>query len=94
MGPKVSVERTQHIVAGDRRCTYLIETRSALRDAARRVDEQRRGSSKPYESSRGPRRANPVFTSSCPKYGSAGDEQRGEAEHDAPTRLRSVARRR
>jgi predicted ArsR family transcriptional regulator len=24
LGPKVTVERTQHIVAGDRRCTYLI----------------------------------------------------------------------
>ncbi len=25
LGPKVSVERTQHIIAGDRRCTYLVE---------------------------------------------------------------------
>jgi predicted ArsR family transcriptional regulator len=25
LGPKVSVERTQHIVSGDRRCTYRIE---------------------------------------------------------------------
>jgi predicted ArsR family transcriptional regulator len=25
LGPKVSVERTQHIIAGDRRCTYRIE---------------------------------------------------------------------
>jgi predicted ArsR family transcriptional regulator len=31
LGPKVSVERTQHIVSGDRRCTYLIETRSGAR---------------------------------------------------------------
>jgi predicted ArsR family transcriptional regulator len=28
LGPRVSVERTQHIVAGDRRCTYRIEPRS------------------------------------------------------------------
>jgi predicted ArsR family transcriptional regulator len=27
MGPKVSVERTQHVLAGDRRCTYRIATR-------------------------------------------------------------------
>jgi predicted ArsR family transcriptional regulator len=25
LGPKVSVERTQHIVSGDRRCTYVIQ---------------------------------------------------------------------
>jgi predicted ArsR family transcriptional regulator len=25
LGPKVSVERTQHIIAGDRRCTYRLE---------------------------------------------------------------------
>jgi predicted ArsR family transcriptional regulator len=31
LGPKVSVERTQHIVSGDRRCTYLIEARSGAR---------------------------------------------------------------
>jgi len=28
LGPKVSVERTQHIVAGDRRCTYRIDAPS------------------------------------------------------------------
>lgn len=28
LGPQVSVERTQYIIAGDRRCTYLIETRA------------------------------------------------------------------
>jgi predicted ArsR family transcriptional regulator len=27
LGPKVSVDRTQHIIAGDRRCTYLIRPR-------------------------------------------------------------------
>jgi predicted ArsR family transcriptional regulator len=26
LGPQVSIERTQHIIAGDRRCTYRIET--------------------------------------------------------------------
>jgi predicted ArsR family transcriptional regulator len=26
LGPHVSIERTQHIIAGDRRCTYRIET--------------------------------------------------------------------
>ena len=31
LGPQVSVERTQHIVAGDRRCTYRIETEVPLR---------------------------------------------------------------
>jgi predicted ArsR family transcriptional regulator len=25
LGPKVSVQRTQHVLAGDRRCTYRIE---------------------------------------------------------------------
>jgi predicted ArsR family transcriptional regulator len=29
LGPKVSVERTQHIIAGDRRCTYRIGASSA-----------------------------------------------------------------
>ena len=28
LGPKVSVERTQHIIAGDRRCTYRIAPRT------------------------------------------------------------------
>jgi predicted ArsR family transcriptional regulator len=27
LGPNVSIERTQHIIAGDRRCTYRIATR-------------------------------------------------------------------
>ena len=31
LGPKVSVERTQHIIAGDRRCTYLIQAQSKSR---------------------------------------------------------------
>ena len=31
LGPKVSVERTQHIIAGDRRCTYRVQPRSATR---------------------------------------------------------------
>jgi len=34
LGPKVSVERTQHIVSGDRRCAYRIEPR-ARRSATR-----------------------------------------------------------
>ena len=28
LGPQVSVERTQHIVAGDRRCTYRLQARA------------------------------------------------------------------
>lgn len=31
LGSKVSVERTQHIIAGDRRCTYRVQPRSATR---------------------------------------------------------------
>jgi predicted ArsR family transcriptional regulator len=36
LGPRVSVERTQHIIAGDRRCTYRIEPVSAPAPAATR----------------------------------------------------------
>jgi predicted ArsR family transcriptional regulator len=34
LGPRVSVERTQHIVSGDRRCTYRIEPVTKPRPAA------------------------------------------------------------
>jgi predicted ArsR family transcriptional regulator len=34
LGPKVTVERTQHIVSGDRRCTYRIEPVTKARPAA------------------------------------------------------------
>ena len=67
LGPKVSVERTQHIVAGDRRCTYL--HRDALRRACMPRAPSRRAArdrAQPYESFRTAARR-PVFTSSCPK---------------------------
>ena len=35
LGPEVAVERTQHIVAGDRRCTYRVAPLSSKRAAAR-----------------------------------------------------------
>ncbi len=31
LGPRVSIERTQHIIAGDRRCTYRIESMAKAR---------------------------------------------------------------